>query len=87
MSLKAILDIVLHFKSFRNINLYEFGVYCIKSIIYQLDKSQHVLFSLFCTLFLYFITFFSFFFFEFLLISFDFIENLPCSALYNNKCL
>ena len=49
MPLKAILDIVLHFESFRNIDLYHFGVYSIKSSIYQLDKSQNVrIFPDFC---------------------------------------
>jgi len=43
MPLKAILDIVLHFESFRNIDLYHFGVYSIKTTIYQIDKNQNVL--------------------------------------------
>ena len=43
MSLKATLDIVVHFESFHNIDLEELGVYSIRSTIYQQDKSQKVL--------------------------------------------
>lgn len=42
MPLKAILDIVLHLESFHNIDLYHFGVYSLKSCIYQVDKNQNV---------------------------------------------
>lgn len=42
MSLKAILDIAFHLEIFKNVDLYHFGIYYIRTTIFQQDKLGNV---------------------------------------------
>lgn len=42
MSIKAIYEIILHIDSFHNIDLYHFGLYCLKARFFSYDDKGKV---------------------------------------------
>ena len=40
MSIKATIEIILQIESFRNIDLFHFGLYCLRGRFYMLDSSK-----------------------------------------------
>ena len=47
MSIKATLEVVLHVESFKNIDLFQFGLYCLRGRFYKLDASKKNVIPLF----------------------------------------